>query len=101
MSDSNLSDPKKQGLAEIIVVVEGGLLQDVYCTLPAKVTRIDNDHGAEDLCLVGQFEATPIVDFDLDDEVYRSFAANVAERFGELELNRLNELAGIEIEEGT
>ncbi len=101
MSGSNLSDPKKQRPVEIIAVVEGGLLQDVYCTLPGKVTRIDIDHDADELCLVGQFEASPIMEFDLEDDIYPSFAANVVERFGDAELNRLNALSGIEIEERT
>ena len=101
MSGSNLSDPKKQRPVEIIAVVEGGLLQDVYCTVPAKVTRIDIDHNANELCLVGQFEASPIEEFDLEDDLYPSFASNVVERFGEAELSRINALTGTEIEERT
>ena len=93
------AEEKQPHAAEIIGVVEGGLLQDVYCTVPAKVTRIDIDHDAEELCLVGQFEALPMVEFDLEDDVYPSFSANVAERFGEAEFNRLNALTGIDIEE--
>ncbi|MCI0604369.1 hypothetical protein L0156_15335 [bacterium] len=95
------AEEKRPHAAEIIAVVEGGLLQDVYCTLPAKVTRIDIDHGADELCLVGQFEASAIEEFDLEDDIYPSFAANVVERFGEAELNRLNALTEIEIRERT
>jgi len=92
---------KEPRTTEIIAVIEGGLLQDVYCTIPATMTRIDIDHDAEELCLVGQLEASPILEFDLEDDIYPSFAANVKQRFGEAELNRLNALTGIEIKERT
>ena len=92
MSSSNLSDSKKQPV-EIIAVVEGGVLQDVYCTVPGRVMRIDIDHDADELCLVGQFDASAIGDFELDNDVFASFEKNVLERFGEAELSRIKALS--------
>ena len=78
--------------AEILAYVDGGILHQVYSTIPLNVIRADFDEDAEEGCLVAQFPSRQIVDFKLPESEYIPFRKNIVKRFGRKEFNRLNKL---------